>query len=154
MLLDTCYRGCVHHGGVRNRGRFVASELSFLIAGSRSTATSPLVAVFGQGLDLELGTSIRGVRLDPADPLCGQWIVLTLGLNTATALIARNHGNALEHNRHPGGRRFDVAINNDRSLVTMVARNISTACSERPHTECRVPAGSYIRSRLKGQLGA
>lgn len=87
-------------------------------------ATSPLVAVFGQGLDHELGAGIRGVRLDPADPLCAQWIVLTLGPNTAAALIARDHGNTLEHDRHAGDRLFDVAITNDRSLVTVVARNL------------------------------
>lgn len=82
------------------------------------------MAVFGQGLDLELGTGIRGVCLDPADPICGQWVVLALGPNTATALVARDHGNALAHHRHPGDRLFDVAITNDRSLVTMVARSL------------------------------
>jgi hypothetical protein len=85
-------------------------------------ATSPLVAIFGRGLASNLGPGIRGVDLDPADPLCAQWIVLILGPHHAAALIAREQdavGPVSE-----GERRFDLVITYDRVLVTVVARNL------------------------------
>jgi EAL domain-containing protein (putative c-di-GMP-specific phosphodiesterase class I) len=87
-------------------------------------ATSPLVAVFGQGLPTDLGSGIRGIPLDPSDAFCAEWIVLTLGPNTAAALTAREHEDAFNRNCPDGDRRFDLAITNDRLLVTMAASNM------------------------------
>jgi len=84
--------------------------------------SSPLVAIFGVGLPGDLGPGIRGVDLDPADPLCALWIVLILGPHHAAALIAREQdvaGSMPESERH-----FDLAITFDRILVTVVARSL------------------------------
>ena len=89
----------------------------------REIATSsPLVAIFGVGLPGDLGPGIRGVDLDPTDPLCALWIVLILGPHHAAALVARERdvaGSVPE-----GERRFDLAITYDRALVTDVARSM------------------------------
>lgn len=83
----------------------------------RLSAVSPLVAVFGEGLPADLGT-LRSVPLDPQDPLAAEWIVLILGPDTATALIARE-----EHGRRGDDDRiFAAALTNDRLLVTTAAR--------------------------------
>ena len=82
--------------------------------------SSPFVAIFGQGLTSELGSGIRGVDLDAADPLCGQWVVLLLGPHQAAALIGREQD--VVGSVPDGDRRFDLAIVYDRVLVTEVAR--------------------------------
>jgi EAL domain-containing protein (putative c-di-GMP-specific phosphodiesterase class I) len=87
----------------------------------RLGATSPLVAVFGQGLSADLGSGVRGVTFDSSDPLSSQWIVLTLGATVCTALIAREHDDHDQPGRRDGDRRFELAITNDRSLVTTAA---------------------------------
>jgi EAL domain-containing protein (putative c-di-GMP-specific phosphodiesterase class I) len=87
-------------------------------------AASPLVAVFGQDVSTNLGLGVRGVPFVSADALSSQWIVLTLGVNIAAALIAREHDDNDRHHRRDGDRRFEVAITNDRSLVTTAARHL------------------------------
>jgi DICT domain-containing protein len=85
-------------------------------------ASSPLVTIYGRGLPSDLAPGIRGVDLDPADPLCAQWIVLVLGPHHAAALIARERdtsGSVPEDDR-----RFDFTITHDRILVTVIARNL------------------------------
>jgi DICT domain-containing protein len=77
--------------------------------------TSPLVTVFGR---------VRGVSFEAADPLSSQWIVLTLGVNTATALIAREQDDNDLHHRRDAERRFEVAITDDRTLVSTAARSL------------------------------
>ncbi|MCH9640449.1 MAG: EAL domain-containing protein [Actinomycetia bacterium] len=83
----------------------------------------PLIAVFGKNLPNELGRGVRGVALDPNDPLCREWTVVVLGANTAAALIAREQ----EPSAVTGAdcdRRFDFVMSYDRSLVTAAARNL------------------------------
>lgn len=109
MVLTAVQRAEHFTGSTRARYREIA-------------ATSPLVAIFGAGLPADLGAGIRGVDLDPADPLCALWIVLILGPHHAAALIAREQdavGSVPE-----GERRFDLIITYDRVLVTVVARNL------------------------------
>jgi EAL domain/Sensory domain in DIguanylate Cyclases and Two-component system len=84
--------------------------------------TSPLVAIFGVGLPGDLGPGIRGVDLDPADPICALWIVLILGPHHAAALIAREQD--VEGVPPESQRRFDLIITYDRTLVTVVARDL------------------------------
>lgn len=84
--------------------------------------SSPLVAVFGQGLPHDLGPGVRGVNLDPADPLCTEWTVVTLGPHHAAALIARER--QTDGPTSDADRRFDFTISYDRLLVTMAARNL------------------------------
>lgn len=91
----------------------------------RIAAQSPLVAVFGRGVDEDLGPGIRGVRLSRGDSLESQWIVLALGATISAAVVASEVTD-------PGGsndaadRRFDVALTNDRTLVTKIARQLLT----------------------------
>jgi EAL domain-containing protein (putative c-di-GMP-specific phosphodiesterase class I) len=85
-------------------------------------ATSPMVAVFGENLPDDLGHGVRGVPLDPSDPLCAEWTVLTLGPHTAAALIARERTDIPAES--DADRRFDLAITYDRTLVTVAARNM------------------------------
>jgi DICT domain-containing protein len=87
-------------------------------------SASPLVAVFGQGIATDLGSGIRGIALDSSDALCAEWIVLALGPNTAAAMTARDLGDAANQNCADGDRRFDLAITNDRLLVTAAASNL------------------------------
>lgn len=82
----------------------------------------PLVALFGEELPADLAAGIRGVPLQPSDPLCAEWIVLSLGPHTAAALIARecpNRDDARENDR-----RFDFVMTYDRALVTLAAYNL------------------------------
>jgi hypothetical protein len=68
----------------------------------------------------KLEPGIRGVSLHLDDPLCAEWVVLTLGPLTATALIGREH----EPGSTAPDRRFDFALTHDRSVVTAVARTL------------------------------
>jgi EAL domain-containing protein (putative c-di-GMP-specific phosphodiesterase class I) len=78
----------------------------------------PLVAVAGQDLTTELPPNVRGVTLDAADPLCAQWVVVTLGPHTAVAMIAHERSplDAVEEDR-----RFDFVVTHDRTSVTAAA---------------------------------
>jgi EAL domain-containing protein (putative c-di-GMP-specific phosphodiesterase class I) len=86
--------------------------------------TCPLVAVFGQNLPTELGSGVRGIELDPADPLCAEWTVIALGPHNATALIAREQTHQSAQAIRDGDRRFDFVITYDRTLVTAAARDL------------------------------
>lgn len=83
---------------------------------------SPLVAVFGRDVAIDLGSGIHGVRFRHDDSLERQWIVLALGANIATALVSRE----VAADEACGGRErfFDVTTMNDRTLVTGVARQL------------------------------
>ena len=87
---------------------------------------SPLIAIFGHGLPVDLGQQIRGVDLDPNDPLCIEWTILVLGPDTATGLIARDCDpeSALDANVDDGDRRFEMTMTFDRSRVALAARNL------------------------------
>ena len=89
-------------------------------------ASSPLVVVYGSDLQEDLGHGVRGARISPTDPLIDQWIVLTLGANTAAALVAREVGDAVANGFRDGDRRFEVALTNDRALITSVAHSLLT----------------------------
>ncbi|CAN5120363.1 hypothetical protein BH11ACT6_BH11ACT6_48470 [soil metagenome] len=86
--------------------------------------TSPLVVVFGHDVAVDLGSGVRGVPCGANDPLNSQWIVLTLGANTASALISRELDTDGQGGCPDGDRLFEVAITNDRALVTAAARSL------------------------------
>lgn len=81
---------------------------------------SPLVAVFGEDLPGDLGNGIRGVRLEPDDPLAQEWVIVVIGSDSSAGLIAR------ELPPPPGtpdrDRRFEVVITFDRQRVATAAR--------------------------------
>jgi EAL domain-containing protein (putative c-di-GMP-specific phosphodiesterase class I) len=87
-------------------------------------AVSPLVAVFGQRLPADLGHGLHSVALDPGDPLCREWSVITLGPHTAAALLGREIPDPNTRTGRPGERHFDLAITYNRRLVTVAARNL------------------------------
>jgi len=81
-------------------------------------ADAALVAALGVGLPSEPTAGVRGVSLDAAEPLRGEWDVTVLGPHFSAAFVARDLGDAgadLE-------RRFDFALTYDRELVTRAAR--------------------------------
>jgi EAL domain-containing protein (putative c-di-GMP-specific phosphodiesterase class I) len=84
-------------------------------------AISPLVAVFGCDMPDDLGDGIRGVALQPGDPLCEEWAVVTLGADTCRALVARELADPVDRY---GDRRFEFLITSDRAIVTKAARNL------------------------------
>jgi DICT domain-containing protein len=84
-------------------------------------ATSPLVVVLGRDVPADLGGGVRGVELQPGDPLCEEWVVVTLGADTCRALVARE---LARHARHDGAQRFEFLITSDRALVTRAARSL------------------------------
>lgn len=83
--------------------------------------TSPLVVVFGRGMPGDLGVGIRNVELEPGDPLCDEWVLVTLGADTCRALVAREY---VAHGRSDGDRRFEFLITSDRAMVTKAARSL------------------------------
>jgi EAL domain-containing protein (putative c-di-GMP-specific phosphodiesterase class I) len=84
-------------------------------------ATSPLVVVLGRDVPAHLGGGVRGVELQPGDPLCEEWVVVTLGADTCRALVARELAGPA---RHDGDQRFEFLITSDRALVTRAARSL------------------------------
>ena len=76
-----------------------------------------LVAALGVGLSGEPQPGVRGVDLDAAEALGGEWDVTVLGPHFAAAFVARDLGD-----RGPDfERRFDFAITYDRELATKAA---------------------------------
>lgn len=82
-------------------------------------ATSPLVVVLGRDVPADLGGGVRGVELQPGDPLCEEWVVVTLGADTCRALVARELAA-----KPDGEQRFEFLITSDRGLVTRAARSL------------------------------
>ena len=86
--------------------------------------TCPLVAVFGADMPTDLGSGVRGVCLDAADPLQSEWTVVALGPLYSAALIARERHDDRGRNRRDGDRQFDFVITYDRPVVTAAARSL------------------------------
>jgi EAL domain-containing protein (putative c-di-GMP-specific phosphodiesterase class I) len=105
MVLSTFQQGRHFGQWTRDRYRELAKDC-------------PLVAVFGHDIHAEPSSNLRQVDLAASDPLCGQWVVLTLGPHTACALIAREQpvSTAKEEDR-----RFDFVVTHDRAIVTAAA---------------------------------
>lgn len=83
--------------------------------------TSPLVVVFGRGLPSDLGVGVRSVELQPDDPLCGEWVLITLGADTCRALVARELPTS---SGRDSDRRFEFLVTSDRAMVTKAARSL------------------------------
>jgi EAL domain-containing protein (putative c-di-GMP-specific phosphodiesterase class I) len=81
-------------------------------------ARGPLVAVFGVGIEREPALGVRGVALDPHDPLTQEWTVAVLGAHYAVAVISR----ALDP--VDGADRFKFVLTHDRLLVAAVCRSM------------------------------
>ncbi|MCV7228230.1 EAL domain-containing protein [Mycolicibacterium komossense] len=99
-----------------------AAEYAELRTGFRALGvSSPLVAVFGIDMpDGPLGDGVRGVRLEPSDPLGRETALVTLGCDVATALAARPRRDVTTGTR--GMPPYDITITHNRDLVTQAAR--------------------------------
>jgi EAL domain-containing protein (putative c-di-GMP-specific phosphodiesterase class I) len=79
-----------------------------------------LVAVLGYGLPEQPAVGVRGIALDQADPLRGEWDVAVIGSHFAVAFVARDLGDTGPDMR----RRFDFAVTYDRGLAIEAARTM------------------------------
>ena len=92
---------------------------ALLVAGAQDAA---LVGALGFGLPERPAPGVRGVALDHADPLRGEWDVTVIGSHFAMAFVARDLGDSGPDMR----RRFDFAITYDRDLAIDAARAMMT----------------------------
>jgi EAL domain-containing protein (putative c-di-GMP-specific phosphodiesterase class I) len=85
---------------------------------ARLAAATAFVCALGEGLPEEPAPGVRGARLDPSDPVVGEWDVVVLTPHFSAALLARDLGDAgpdLE-------RRFDYALTYRRDACVAAAR--------------------------------
>ncbi|WP_422743247.1 sensor domain-containing phosphodiesterase [Mycobacterium sp. WMMD1722] len=85
---------------------------------------SPLVAVFADRADADFGAGVRGVELDPGDPLRDEWVLLALGPHFAAALVTRLEDVTKDLSGPWDDVRTDVALTYDRALVVELARDL------------------------------
>jgi EAL domain-containing protein (putative c-di-GMP-specific phosphodiesterase class I) len=81
-----------------------------------------LVGALGVGLPECPAPGVRGVEIDRADPLRGEWDVSVIGPHFAMAFVARELGDDGEDME----RRFDFAMTYDRRLAIDAARAMMT----------------------------
>lgn len=79
-----------------------------------------MCAALGQQMPADPAPGVRGGRLDPDDPLVGEWIVIAIGTHYAVALLAHDRGDDLPEL----SRRFDFVITHDRRLVVQAAQQV------------------------------
>ena len=109
MVLSAFQRGRYFGGPTRNR----YAELA---------RSCPLVAVFGQGITAHPTPAVRSVDLDAGDPLCREWVTVTLGPHTAAALIAREQVDSGASSEDD--RRFEFLVTHDRAVITAAASTL------------------------------
>jgi EAL domain-containing protein (putative c-di-GMP-specific phosphodiesterase class I) len=100
---------------------FQESKYFSAVTGARYSSMSndaALVGALGVGLSEQPAPGVRGVALDRADPLRGEWDVTVVGPHFAMAFVARDLGDDCADMR----RRFDFTITYDRELAVDAAR--------------------------------
>lgn len=85
-----------------------------------------LTGALGVGMPAAPAAGVHSSRLDPADPLRGEWNVVVVGPQFAGALVARDLGDDGPDRQ----RRFDAVLTQDRALVieaalTLVSRLVN-----------------------------
>ena len=85
---------------------------------SEMARSSALVGALGVGLSEQPTPGVRGVALDLADPLRGEWDVTVIGPHFAMAFVARELGDS----GTDMDRRFDFAMTYYRDLAIGAAR--------------------------------
>lgn len=85
---------------------------------SRMSRAAALVGALGVGLSEQPVAGVRGVALDRADPLRGEWDVTVIAPHFAMAFVARELGDGGEDME----RRFDFAVTYERDLAIGAAR--------------------------------
>lgn len=76
-----------------------------------------LVAALGVGIGPRPAPRVRGVALDHAEPLRGEWNVIVLGPHFAAAFVAQDLGD----NAPDMERRFDFVLTYERDIVVRAA---------------------------------
>jgi DICT domain-containing protein len=117
MILSAFQHGA--YFGQQSRDRYVAIA-----------EACPLVAVFGREMAACQSPALRAVDLGASDPLCGEWVVVTLGPQTAAALIAREC--AGQADEADDDRRFDFVVTHDRAVITAAARALLNRARDDP----------------------
>jgi diguanylate cyclase (GGDEF)-like protein/PAS domain S-box-containing protein len=94
-------------------------------------ARTGFVAALGEDLPVEPLPGVRGARLDPADPVRGEWDVVVLSPHFSAALLARDLGD--------GGpdleRRYEYALTYDRRTVERAAVSLVARVAAEPAPE-------------------
>ncbi len=85
---------------------------------ARLAESAALVAALGVGVAPCPAAGVRGVALDSADPLCGEWDVTVIAPHFAIAFVARELGD----DGPDMERRFDFATTYDRDLAVDASR--------------------------------
>ncbi len=85
---------------------------------SEMSRAAALVGALGVGLPEQPVAGVRGVALDRADPLRGEWDVAVIAPHFAMAFVARELGDGGEDME----RRFDFAVTYERDLAIGAAR--------------------------------
>ncbi|HLH13582.1 MAG TPA: hypothetical protein VKV16_02250, partial [Solirubrobacteraceae bacterium] len=85
-----------------------------------------LVGALGTCLSSRPAPGVRGVALDCADPLRGEWDVSVIGSHFAMAFAARELGDT----GPDMDRRFDFAITYERELAIEAARSMMGRLAE------------------------
>ena len=109
-----------------------------------------IVGVFGQHLPASPADGVRGVDLQPSDPLCAEWDVLVLGPHFAGALVAHDLG---DHGPD-SERRFDYTVTYDREQVLAAAEPLLRRLPDLPGrsvaSSTRRGGGRRVTDRLAG----
>jgi DICT domain-containing protein len=86
--------------------------------------TAPLVALFGEHPPTDLGPGIRGVALDPDDPLRPEMDRVAVGRAHRCRAHRSERPDDPTHHHPDQDRRFDFTITYDRSLITAAAHHL------------------------------
>ena len=94
------------------------------------TRSTVLTAALGLDMPALPAADVRGGRLGTDDPLRGEWNVIVVGPQFASALVARDLG---DDGPDPQ-RRFDAVITHDRELVIKAALTLVSRVLAQPAT--------------------
>lgn len=86
------------------------------------------VCALGEGLPREPVPGLRGARLDPDDPLRGEWDIVVLSPHFSTALLARDLGD----DGPDLDRMFEYALTYRRDVVVRAAQAMLSRVVPRP----------------------
>ena len=101
-----------------------------------------LVGVYGQQVPARPAPGLRGVDLDPSDPLCAEWDVLVLGPHFAGALLSHDLGDSGPESE----RRFDYTVTYDRDQILAAAEPLLRRLPDLASPALAVPEAAAART--------
>jgi EAL domain-containing protein (putative c-di-GMP-specific phosphodiesterase class I) len=102
---------------------------------ARLARRASLIVALGVDLDVAPAHGVRGARIEPDDPLAGEWSVIVVGPHFAGALVAQELDGDGDGDGPDRDRRFVFATTYRRDLVIAAARTL---------LERVVPAGAAV----------